>query len=71
MFWLWITLSFIAGFIISLFIFAGSIARMIFGTIRLDDGGSLYLEMDRNPKYLRDRKYAVFRVQLTDWTPHE
>lgn len=71
MIWLWFVLSFLAGFIIAFFMVAGSVARMIFGTIRLNDGGSLYLEMDKNPKYLKDRKYAVFRVNIVDYTPHE
>lgn len=71
MFWLCMVISFLVGFIIAIFVFAGSVARMIFGTIRLDDGGSLYLEMDRNPKFLKERKYAVFKVNITDYTPHE
>lgn len=71
MFWLWIILSFIVGFILALFIFAGTLVRMIFGTIRLNDGGSLYLEMDRNPKFLKERKYAVFKIDMVDYTPHE
>jgi hypothetical protein len=44
--------------------FAGALASMVFGTIKINDGGSLYVDMDRNPEKIKDRKYVVFKVNM-------
>lgn len=59
------------GWFIGLIMFAGALSSMVFGTIKVDDGNSLYLEMDRNPKKIKERKYIVFKVKMVELPPHE
>jgi len=62
--WYLYVLCILLGWFLGLVMFAGALAAMVFGTIKMNDGGSLYLDMDRNPEKIKERKYVVFKVDM-------
>jgi len=62
--WYLYVLCILLGWFLGLIMFAGALASMVFGTIKINDGGSLYVDMDRNPEKIKDRKYVVFKVNM-------
>lgn len=65
MFWLWMLIGGIAiGFVIGCITCVVVDRKRIYGTIRSDDGTSLYLVMKRPPEELKKTTYALFEVDL-------
>ena len=63
--WLWmliggVLIGFVAGCIVS----AAVDKKKVFGTIRCDDGNSLYLVMEKDPEDLRNVNKAVFNIDM-------
>ena len=69
--WYLYVVCLLLGWFVGLIMFAGCLSSMVFGTIKVDDGGSLYVDMDRNPEKIKERKYVVFKVKMVKLPPHE
>ena len=71
-----IVLGLAIGIFIGMFMFAFYMVSITYGQLRIADANDgddpyLYLELDKKPTDITDRKYVVFRVNPNKITPRE
>ena len=67
--WLWMLIGGIAiGFLLGCIVCVCVDRKNIYGTIKIDDGSSLYLVMEKSPSELKKAEYAMFKVDMSGST---